>query len=87
MKVLGNSVLILPDKMPERTAQGLIVPATAKDNTETGTVIDCGPACESIKKGDRIYFPRKSCSVIEIEGVIHFFMNEYKKFYNVSKCE
>jgi co-chaperonin GroES (HSP10) len=81
MKILGNAVLILPDKMPARTAQGLIVPATAKDNTETGTVIDIGPACKDIKKGDRIYFPRKSCSVIEINGVTHFFTNEYKIFY------
>ena len=81
MQVLGNAVLILPDKMPERTAQGLIVPATAKDNTETGTVVDCGPACEGIKRGDKIHFPRKSCSVIEIDGKTMFFTNEYKVFY------
>ena len=67
--------------MPEKTAHGLAIPATAKDNTETGIVIDVGPACESIKKGDRIHFPRKSCSVIEIDGVTHFFTNEYKLFY------
>jgi co-chaperonin GroES (HSP10) len=82
MKCLGNSVLILPDKMPERTAQGIIVPATAKDNTETGKVIDCGSACERVEKGDSIIFPRKSCSVIEIDGVTHFFTNEYKIHYN-----
>jgi co-chaperonin GroES (HSP10) len=81
VKVLGNAILILPDKMPDYTAKGLIVPKTAKDNTETGTVIDCGSACTGIKKGDRIHFPRKSCSVIEIDGIVHFFTNEYKIFY------
>jgi co-chaperonin GroES (HSP10) len=85
MKVLGNAVLILPDKMPELTEKGLIVPATAKDNTETGIVIDCGPACEGIKVGDSVHFPRKSCSVIEIDGIVHFFTNDYKIFYYAKK--
>jgi co-chaperonin GroES (HSP10) len=82
MKALGNAVLILPDRMPEKTANGLLIPATAKDTTETGTVVDCGIACTRIKKGDKIHFPRKSCSVMEIDGVLHFWTNEYKIFYN-----
>jgi co-chaperonin GroES (HSP10) len=81
MHILGNAVLILPDKPPEKTAQGLAIPATNKDNTETGTVIDVGPACTGIDRGDRIHFPRKSCSVIEIDGKTMFFTNEYKIFY------
>ena len=81
MKCLGNSVLILPDKPSEKTAQGLAIPVTNKDNTETGTVVDVGPACEGIARGDRIHFPRKSCSVIEIDGKTMFFTNEYKIFY------
>ena len=81
MKLLGNSVLILPDKMPEKTKDGILIPATAKDNTETGKVIDVGPACEGITKGQTVIFPKKSCSVIEIDGVTHFFTNDYKIFY------
>jgi len=82
MKVLGNAVLILPDRMPEKTSKGLLIPETVKDTTEMGKVIDCGSACTRIKKGDKIHFPRKSCSVMEIDGVLHFFTNEYKIFYN-----
>ena len=81
MKVLGRAVLILPDKMPERTETGILIPATNKDTTETGTVVQAGKACEGIKAGDRVHFPRKSSSVIVIDGVDHFFSNEHKILY------
>lgn len=81
MEALGHTVLILPDTMPQRTETGILIPATNKDTTETGTVIQVGKACEGIKVGDRVHFPRKSSSVIVIDGTDHYFSNEHKILY------
>jgi co-chaperonin GroES (HSP10) len=83
MQVLGTAVLIKPDKLPERTPQGrLVIPRSSREMLpELGTVVDAGPACEGIKKGDRVHFPRKSASVIVIDEEDFYFTNEYKIFY------
>jgi len=80
MVTLGTSVLVLPDKLPERTPSGLLViPKTSKELLpEIGTVIQVGRACRTIKSGDRVMFPRKTCSVISIDGVDHYFTSEHK---------
>jgi len=83
VQILGNAVLIKPDNLPERTKTGkLIIPGTSKEMlAETGIVIQAGKACKNIKIGDKVKFPRKSCSVIVIDDVDHYFTNEYKIFY------
>jgi co-chaperonin GroES (HSP10) len=83
MQILGTAVLIKPDKLPERTPQGrLVIPRNSKELLpEWGIVIDSGPACEGIKKGDRVHFPRKSASVIVIDEEDFYFTSEHKIFY------
>jgi co-chaperonin GroES (HSP10) len=82
MQALGTAVLILPDTQPERTASGrIIIPGTTKELApEEGTVVQCGPACDVVKKGDRVRFPRKTSSIAEIEGITHYFTSEHKIF-------
>jgi len=41
--------------MPEKTKDGLIIPATAKNTKKTGTVIKAGPK-STLKPNDKIYF-------------------------------
>lgn len=76
--------MILPDRLPERTKSGqLIIPKSSKEMLpEWGKVIDVGPACSEIKKGMRVLFPRKQASVIVIDDVDYYFLNEYQiKYY------
>jgi len=87
MKSLGKAVLILPDNPPERTRGGLLIPATARDKPQTGTVIDKGPECRIIVKGQRVIFPRKSASIIVIDNVDHYFINENRLLYIAGKEE
>lgn len=79
MKIQGNAILILPDKLPERTKSGmLIIPKNSKEALpEWGQVIDAGPACEEVKMGMRVLFSRKQSSVIVINDVDHYFTNEH----------
>ena len=84
MLVLGHAVLIKPDTLPERTKTGkLVIPETSKELLpETGIVIQAGTACERVKTGDKVIFPRKSSSVITIDGEDLYFSYEHKIFYN-----
>ena len=84
MITLGKAVLIKPDIMPERTKTGrLIIPDTSKEMLpETGVVIQAGPACEQIREGERVKFPRKPSSVIIIDSVDHYFSYEHKIKYH-----
>jgi chaperonin GroES len=82
MRAQGTAVLILPDKLPERTPSGrLVIPRTARDLPQTGTVIEAGPECEQVKAGDRVHFGRKSASVINIEDKDHYWVQEDKVLY------
>jgi co-chaperonin GroES (HSP10) len=83
MEVFGSAILIKPDILPERTESGkLVIPKNSKEMLPPwGTVVDAGPLCTLVKKGDHVSFPRKSASVIVIEGEDHYFVTEHKLFY------
>lgn len=74
----GKAVLILPDPIPEKTAGGLAIPKTAKENMKWGTVIGAGPACKITIIGNRVLFSPKPASVISIEGKEHLLIQEDK---------
>lgn len=81
MEMTGKAVLILPDKLPEKTEGGIYIPdihdaRKSKELPQTGVVIDCGPECEDVGKGNRVHFARRSASVAEIDGVIYFITQE-----------
>ena len=80
MKMLGNAVLIKPDKIPERSESGaLLIPKTSQEMLpEWGEIIDCGPECDLAKIGERVIFPRKSASIMVVDGVDHYITNEHR---------
>jgi co-chaperonin GroES (HSP10) len=82
MQMLGNNVLILPDTLPEKTKGGLVIPNSSVELLpEEGVMVKVGPACFIAEAGKRVKFPRKSASVIEIDGVTHYITNENKIIY------
>ncbi len=87
MVLLGNSVLIKPDRLPERTSSGaLLIPANSKEMLpEWGTAVDVGPACKEVKIGDHTIFPRKSASLITIDNEDFYFTNEQRILFMRSK--
>ena len=76
MEIQGKSLLIRPDKLPERTKGGILIPSTAKEKPQTGMVVARGPLCEEVGVGCRVHFARKSASVIEFEGEEYYFTTE-----------
>lgn len=72
----GNAVLVLPDKIPEKTRGGIAIPRTAKEKPQSGLVIRCGPACKMVKSGDRILYSRRTSSIVHINGEDYNFTSE-----------
>jgi co-chaperonin GroES (HSP10) len=87
MKILGTSVLIKPDILPERTKSGtLIIPKNSKEMLpQWGIAVDVGKACKVVKIGDHLNFPRKSATVIVIEDEDHYICNEHQIFFTREK--
>jgi co-chaperonin GroES (HSP10) len=84
MTTLGNSVLILPDKLPEKTRNGvLVIPQNSKEMLPgEGVVIQVGPACEQVKAGNHVKFNRKPASVIIIDEIEHYLVEEHNILYH-----
>ena len=84
MIMQGTSILIRPDKLPERTQTGrFIIPRSSKEMiTDWGVVEQVGPACKEIKQGMRVIFPRKRASVIVIDEKDFYIINEHYIKYN-----
>jgi chaperonin GroES len=53
LKPLGNRVVVEPIEQEEITAGGIVLPETAKEKPQKGTVLSIGPG-ERNDKGDRI---------------------------------
>jgi co-chaperonin GroES (HSP10) len=85
MQVLGTAVLIKPDKLPERTETGtLIIPENSTEMLpEWGTIVDLGSECKVLKKGEHIHFNRRIASLIVLDGVDYYLINEHRMFISI----
>lgn len=63
IKPLGNRVVIEPIEQEEVTAGGIVLPETAKEKPQRGTVLSIGPG-ERNEKGDRIALDVKEGDVV-----------------------
>jgi chaperonin GroES len=87
MKIAPINDRVLVKKMQEeqKTTGGIIIPDTAKEKPQEGTVIAAGPGKLDkegqrhpleVKKEDRVLFGRYAGNEIKIDGVEHVFMRE-----------
>lgn len=66
MKLQGKAVLILPHDNDEKTKKGIIIPKTAKNYTLTGKVLDIGPECTQVNKGDKVFYNKRTATILEV---------------------
>lgn len=73
---LTDRILVQPSEADEKTAGGIIIPDTAKEKPQRGTVIAVGPgklldngtrATPDVKVGDVVYYGKYSGTEIEID--------------------
>lgn len=86
---LGDRVVVRPlspEEMGSTTASGIIIPDTAKEKPEQGTVIAVGPGKwnedgdaripVSVKVGDRVMFSKYGFDEIKVKGVTYYVISE-----------
>jgi len=81
---LADRVLVRPDVAEETTSSGIIIPDTAKEKPQRGTVIAAGPGKVengtkvemSVKKGDKILYGKYSGTEISLDGEDFLIMRE-----------
>ena len=74
-KPLLNRVLIKSDVVEETTVSGIIIPTTAKQKPQTGTVVSVGNTATA-KVGDKVFFPYGGGTEINIDGSAYLILKE-----------
>lgn len=80
IKPLADRVLVKPAEAETMTASGIIIPDTAKEKPQRGTVLAAGPGKKdeptTVKVGDTILYGKYSGTEITIEGQEYLIMRE-----------
>ncbi len=79
IKPIGERVLIKPMKEEEKTAGGIYIPETAKEQKKQGVVVEIGTADDDkelpVQKGDLIIYTGYSTEDLEIDGEEYLIIN------------
>ncbi len=80
IKPLADRVLVEPTAAEEKTASGIIIPDTAKEKPQRGSVIAVGNGKKdeplTVKVGDTVLYGKYSGQEISIEGKDYLIMRE-----------
>ena len=77
LKPLGDRLVVEPSKQDETTASGLILPETAKEKPQQGTVLAVGPGRRDddgdriemdVEVGDVVLYAKYAGTEIKIDG-------------------
>ena len=85
IKPLADRVVVEPAEAEEVSKGGIIVPDTAKEKPQQGTVVAVGPGKHadtgtliemSVKKGQKVLYGKYSGTEVTIDGVEYVIMRE-----------
>jgi chaperonin GroES len=85
IKPLADRVVVKPAEAEEKTSGGIILPDTAKEKPQEGTIVAAGPGKVSdngtkvpmeVKTGDKILYGKYSGTEVTIDGEEHLIMRE-----------
>jgi chaperonin GroES len=84
LKPLSDRVLVRPEPAEEKTSSGIIIPDTAKEKPQQGTIVAAGPGKVengtkidmSVKKGDKVLYGKYSGTEVNLDGEEYLIMRE-----------
>lgn len=84
IKPLSDRVLIRPVEAEEKTSSGIIIPDTAKEKPQRGTVVEAGPGRVengtkidmSVSKGDEVLYGKYAGTEVTLDGEDYLIMRE-----------
>ena len=80
IKPLADRVIIQPAAAEEKTSGGIIIPDTAKEKPQKGTVVAVGPGKKdeplTVKTGDSVLYGKYAGTEITVDGDDYLIMRE-----------
>jgi len=85
LKPLSDRIVVRAEEAEETTASGIILPDTAKEKPQIGTVVSVGPGKlsdagqlikMSLKKNDKVLYGKYSGTEVNVEGEDLLIMRE-----------
>lgn len=80
IKPLADRVIIQPAEAEEKTASGIIIPDTAKEKPQKGSVVAVGDGKKdepiTVKVGDNVLYGKYAGTEITIDGKEYLIMRE-----------
>jgi chaperonin GroES len=80
IKPLADRVLVSPVEAEQKTAGGIIIPDTAKEKPQKGTIIAVGPGKKdepmTVKVGDIVLYGKYSGTELQFDGENYLIMKE-----------
>ena len=80
VKPLSDRVLIEPKEAEEKTASGIIIPDTAKEKPQKGTVVAVGPGNKDeemqVKVGDVVLYGKYAGTELSVDGKDYLMMRQ-----------
>jgi chaperonin GroES len=78
VKPLADRVIVKLEKNEAKTAGGIIIPDTAQEKTQQGTVVEVGPGTEkekiTVKPGEKVMYDKYAGTQIKIDSVDHLIL-------------
>ncbi|MEK9957816.1 MAG: co-chaperone GroES [Flavobacteriaceae bacterium] len=80
IKPLADRVLVVPAAAETKTSSGIIIPDTAKEKPQKGTVAAVGPGTKdnpiTVKVGDQVLYGKYAGTELQHDGVDYLMMKE-----------
>jgi len=80
IKPLADRVLVQPAAAETKTASGIIIPDTAKEKPQKGTIVAVGNGTKdepmTVKVGDTVLYGKYAGTELKLEGTDYLIMRE-----------
>lgn len=80
IRPLGDRVIVQPAQAETMTKGGIIIPDTAKEKPQKGTIVAAGPGKKdepvTVKVGDAVLYGKYAGTEINIDGIEYLIMRE-----------
>lgn len=84
-KILAGKVLVRPHEPEEKTASGIIIPDSAKEKPQQGTIVLVGAAKKDedmeVKDGDVVLYGKYAGQELNIDGEDYLLMSQSDILY------
>ena len=84
-KILAGKILVQPQEAEEKTVSGIIIPDSAKEKPQVGTVVLTGEGKKDepmeVNVGDVVFYGKYSGTELNIDGTDYLLMSQTDVLY------